>query len=398
MDGRQVMYSQPEKLRVLFIVAALGNGGAEHNVATLLRRLDPKRFSAAVRCVQRRGVIGEQLAAEGYDCTDLGCASRLEAPRAFVLLAHQLRQMRPHVVATFPTNARLIGRTAARAAGVPVVGGWDHGGDSRGRWIDRRCERLLAPVTNCCFAIADSQVPFLVEELGIPRHKIRVVRNGVDTDLYRPRPDGKRDDRLAASLGIALEERVVGIVADLRRQKDHATFLDAGRRVIERVPRTRLLLVGDGPLRRELEDEAARLGLGARAVFAGQRDDVAALLGIMDVSVLSSTNEGLPYAALESMASGVPLVATAVGAVPEMVGDDPTAIIVPPRRPDALADATVALLQDPDRARVIAANARRRVEERYTVAAAVREAEDVFEELVAGARRRRPFQRSTPSR
>jgi glycosyltransferase involved in cell wall biosynthesis len=384
------VHRRPELLRILFVVPALGHGGAEHNVATLLRRMDPDRFRAAVRCVKRPGATGEQLAADGFDCRDLGCVSRLAAPRAFVSLTRQLRQMRPHVVATFPTNAHFVGRAAARAAGVPVVAGWNHScAHLRGRWLDRRCEQLLAPVTDWWFALADSQVPFLVEGLGVPRHKIRIVRNGVDTQVYRPAPNGERDERLAASLGIAPGERIVGIVAHMRSEKDHATFLDAGRRIIGRVPDTRLLLVGDGPLRQELEEQAERLGLGARAIFAGRRDDVSDLLRIMDVSMLSSSSECLPYAALESMASGVPLVATAVGAIPEIVGDEEAAVLVPPGRADALADATVALLQDRARARAIAAGARRRVEARYTVAAAVRDAEEAFEEVVSLASRRR---------
>ena len=299
-------------------------------------------------------------------------------------LVRLMRAFRPHVVITRGLNADVLGRVAATIARVPVVVVWKHNTGHLSRSaLEIVSERVLDPFTDHYFAVAEGQVPYLTGELGWPERKIRVIHNGVDPSAFPYAPQRPRDATLAAGLGIAPDDLVVGILAVFRPEKDHQTFLRAARSVADRVPNARFLLAGDGPGRADLEALTRELGLEDRVVFAGLRSDVAAILGLLDVVVLSSfTIACFPYAILEAMAMGVPAVCTAVGGLPEMIDEGVTGRLVPPKDPTALADGIVDVLSDPERARVMGRAARRRLEDNFTLARSAAQTERVIEEAV----------------
>lgn len=307
-----------------------------------------------------------------------------QAPAALLRLVRLMRSFRPHVVITRGFNADVLGRVAATIARVPVVVLWKHNtGHISRNAAEIISERVLDPFTDRYFAVAEGQVPYLTGDLGWPEGKIRVIHNGVDPAAFPYDPERPRDPALAAELGIAPAEVVVGILAVFREEKDHATFLRAARSVADRVPGARFLLAGDGPGREELEALTRQLGLEDRVIFAGLRSDVAAILALLDVVVLSSfTIECFPYAILEAMAMGVPAVCTAVGGLPEMIEEGVTGRLVPPRDPAALADGIVDVLSDPGRRREMGRAARRRLEENFTLERSAAETERVIEEAV----------------
>jgi glycosyltransferase involved in cell wall biosynthesis len=183
---------------------------------------------------------------------------------------------------------------------------------------------------------------------GLRRH---VVSLGIDLDRFR-----------AAEPALPPNGPVVGTVGRLDEQKAQRVLIDAAPLVLERHPNARFVLVGDGPLRARLEEQARALGVGDAIVFAGARDDVPRWLASFDVFALPSLFEGLCYAVIEAQAAGVPVVATAVGGVRETVVDGVTGIVIPISDPQALAHAILQLLDQPDDARRLAAEAAVRVE------------------------------------
>ena len=290
-------------------------------------------------------------------------------PAALLRLVRIMRAFRPDVVITRGLNADILGRMAATIARVPVVIVWKHntGHIYRGA-LEIVSERALDPFTDRYFAVAEGQVPYLTGELGWPERKIRVIHNGVNPAAFPYAPERPRERGPRVGARHRPGETVVGILAVFRPEKDHETFLRAARIVADRVPGARFLLAGDGPGRAELEDLTHELGLEDRVVFAGLRSDVEAILGLLDVVVLSSfTIECFPYAILEAMAMGVPAVCTAVGGLPEMIEEGVTGRLVPPQRPEALADGIVNVLSDPERARAMGRAARRAAAERFTL-------------------------------
>ena len=166
-------------------------------------------------------------------------------------------------------------------------------------------------------------------------------------------------------------------------------LLEAFAIVVRSAPETRLWIVGDGPLRGNLEDMTKRLGLEDRVVFWGMRSNVPAILRHATIGVNSSRNEGLANAIIECMAARLPVVATTVGGTPELVVDGETGLLVPPNDPRALAEALLALLRSPETARRLGAAGRRRVEEHFTVERMVTETEAVYEALLSNYDRTR---------
>lgn len=368
----------------MFVGPNLRIGGAERHIATLLPMLDRSRFTASVVCIGERGELLDPLEAAGFRVRALH-RGKLGAVLALGQLVREMRRTRPDVVVVRGFNAELLGRVAARLAGVPHSVVWVHNcGDLRPRsLLQRLSERLLQPLTSAYFGVAHGQLPYLTGELGVPEHKIRIIQNGIDPEQFPFTPSPVRDAGLRAELGVGADDVIVGIVAVLRPEKDHATFLRAAKLVAERVPGARFLVVGDGPERDTLTREVTELGISDRVVFTGSRADVARLIALMDVSVLSShTIECFPMALLEAMAIGRPSVCTAVGGIPEMIEEGRTGHVVPARDPQALADRLVGLLEQPARARSMGQAARRRLESEFTLERSVRAAQRQLEETV----------------
>ena len=375
--------SPPDRIRVLFVTPNLGIGGAERHIATLAPALDPDRFEVRVVCIKEEGPLFGDVVRAGVPALSLGSGTR-HAPTALLRLVRIMRRFRPDAVITRGLNADILGRTAATIARVPAVILWKH---NTGH-IDRSAlevvsERLLDPVTDRYFAVAYGQVPYLTGDLGWPERKIRVIHNGVDPGAFPYAPLAGERPAAAAGLGIQPGDRVVGILAVFRPEKDHATFLRAARIVADRIPAARFVLAGDGPGRDELEALTRELGLEERVVFAGLRSDVEDVLASLDVVVLSSfTIECFPYAILEAMAMGVPAVCTAVGGLPEMIEDGVTGRLVPPKDPAALAEGIIDVLSDEDRRRAMGVAARERLERNFTLERSAAAAGDMIAEAV----------------
>jgi glycosyltransferase involved in cell wall biosynthesis len=380
-------------LRVLFVVPDLTVGGAERHVVTLLPAMDPARFAPSVLCINQEGPLFAELAATGVPARALGHpkGDPKGLLRGFGQLVAHLRRERPDVVVMRGSNAETLGRFAAMLAGVPRTVVWVHNcGTAASRPPARRlADRLLGPATSAYYGLARGQVPYLVDELGYPRDKIRLVHNGVDPATYPFVPVPQRKAALAAELGIASGEPVAGIVAAVRPEKDHATFLRAAKQVLATVPNARFLVIGRGRHDEDLERVRAladELGIAQRVVFTGRRADVGDLVALMDVFCLTSyTVECFPISLLEAMAIGRAAVCTAVGGIPDMIDDGVTGYVVPPRDPTALARRLAELLGDPARAEKMGRAARDRLEERFTLASSVREAQWAIEET-AGRR------------
>ncbi|MHB8339846.1 MAG: glycosyltransferase, partial [Mycobacteriales bacterium] len=325
-------------IRVVFVTPDLRAGGAERHIATVLPALDRYRFETRVVCLRGKGPLFGELAATAVQVDSLEVGQgRAALLRAVIGLTRELRRHRPQVVMTASFSAGVVGRLAARLAGVPAVITWKHNCGHLGRHgvTDRWGERVLGRFTSRYLGVCYGQVPYLVDYLRLDPAKVRVVHNSIPLP-EPPVPAAVRAMREA--LDIPPLAPVVGLVSVLREEKDPATMLRAFRLVVEALPSAVLLVAGDGPLRPAMEALAGSLGLSARVRFLGHRSDVAALLGAVDVVALTSfTIECFPYAILEAMAAGKPAVCTAVGGLPEMVEDGSTGFLVPPRSPVLLA-------------------------------------------------------------
>jgi glycosyltransferase involved in cell wall biosynthesis len=214
---------------------------------------------------------------------------------------------------------------------------------------------------------------------GVRRDSIRVIDNGIDTKRFMGNgaPSGLR-----ASLGIPCDAQVVGTIGSLTREKGHTCLIRAVPRVLERFPSAYFLVIGDGPERDILAGEAEKLGIRERIVFTGSRTDIPHLLKVMDLFAFPSLLEGLPMALLEAQAAGVPTVATTVGAIPRVIVDGVTGLLVPPGNPATIADSISRLLENPDAARAMAAAGVERVRDTFSADVMARKYLDLYREIL----------------
>jgi glycosyltransferase involved in cell wall biosynthesis len=281
-----------------------------------------------------------------------------------------------HLLHLHGYGATTFGRMVAAVRRLPAIL-HEHANLTDTPWYQKIADRALEPYTDLALAVSRSTADFVVHARQIPASKVRVVYLGVPLEEFsRPRTG----DEIAIArqeLGIQSGEFAVGTVTRLHESKGNSFLIAAAARVLAARPRTRFFLVGEGPLRAELERQAADLGLGDRFVFAGFRRDVARTLSAFDLNVFPSLWEGTPLTAFEALAMGKPIVATDADGLVDILADGRDAAIVPKRNVDALADRIVWAIDHPAECTRLGAAARESGR-RYDISAFVQKMERLY--------------------
>jgi glycosyltransferase involved in cell wall biosynthesis len=340
-------------------------GGTERQMIELIRGLDRTRFEVHAVCLNREGAWlarAESVAPVTEFFVKGGLARRATLARAMEF-TRWCRERRIEVVQTCDFYANAFALPAAALANVPVrIGSRRELAPDKTNaqlWLQRQAYRCAhAVVANSSAAAA------LLRREGISGARIRVIPNGVAGGSH-----ARREWRPI---------RALLTVANLRREKAHEILLDAVARLAPAHPDLRVRVAGDGPRAAELRALAATLGIADRVSFLGHRDDVDALLAEADVFVLPSRSEAFPNSVVEAMAAGLPVVATTVGGLPELVQPGRTGLLVPPDDGAALARAIASLIAHPERARALGDTARETVARRYSFDRMVRAFERLY--------------------
>lgn len=365
------------KLNVVQMVDVTGRGGAEKALVDLAVRLDRSRFNVTVVATRATGNYQPLLDAAGVRTLVVERASRWESHKMLGLVRFMRREP-VHILHTHLFGANTWGRVLGRLAGVPVIIAHEHWSSKARRevWVDR----LLYRLTDRILVPSHASKQLVMEMEGIPARYIDVTYNGVDIEQFKP---GAEAAAVRQELGLGPQDVVIGTVGRLSADKGGQDDLLWAANEI-RHPHVKLLVVGDGPLRPDLEKYATELGMldTQAAIFTGTRNDVARLLSAMDIFVLPSHKEALPIAVLEAMAMCLPVVATRVGGVPEVVEDGSTGLLVEPGDRPALRDALARLVCDRDFASSLGASGQARVRAQFTVDMMVEHVEELYERLM----------------
>jgi glycosyltransferase involved in cell wall biosynthesis/predicted ATP-grasp superfamily ATP-dependent carboligase len=393
MSSQARMHSNPrEAVKLMKFVSLFAVGGTERQFVNLALSLEPSRFAVHFGCLRRWGQLLEPIEERGIPVFDYRVFTfrNLHAARAQLQLARDIRHHGIQIVHTYNFYANVFAIPAARLAGVRVIASIRDMGVYLSP-TQKRVQRLVCRLADQIVVNANAIKQWLVDD-GWSGDRIAVIPNGLDFSRFELM---ERTAMLHKEFELPPDAKLVGVVGRLVPLKGLEDFLRAAALVAMRFPSARFVIVGDevfatrgqdiqrdGGYTRSLMEQAVQLGIGDRVVFTGFRSDIERLLPELTVSVQPSLSEGLSNTLLESMAAGVPVVATSVGGAVEVVQDGENALLVPPANPELLAHAICRLLHDPAFAADLGHAGRRSVTERFSMKRMVEATSSLYDSLL----------------
>ena len=391
-------------IRICRVIARINGGGTAVHLQNLAANLDRSRYVQVTICgrVSPGEIdVSDDLRKAGLDIISFPSLQREIRLVPDLITLYRLiaffREWKPDIVETHTAKAGTLGRLAARIAGVPTRIHVFHGHVFDGFFSVKRArtflqlERWLATQTTRIIALGEHQrTDLLSRGVGVDSQVVSIPL-GFDLQRFssiplfasRSHPTGLRHE-LGISHGDRATVPVIGMIARLVPTKAHEVFLDAAQLVLEEIPGARFVIVGDGNQRSRLEALANQLLPHNSFKFLGWRTDTPALFSEIDLVMHTSDSEGMPVSIIEALASGVPVVATNVGGIPDLIRDGVNGHVVPPRDSNAVARAALAILRDPDRRASMAAAARASVVPEYEVDTLVARMDRLYREIVTG--------------
>jgi len=365
--NRQRLPRHPGAISLMKVLTTYAKGGTEGQVLSLARSLDPRTFDLHSACLKKGGDILEDFERLGIPISEFRIRNLYE-PRTWMQqlrFADHLRANRIQIVHSYNFYANTFAVPAARMAGAPVVIASIRDCGVYLSTAQRLVQKWVCGMADRVLVNADSIRQWLVDQ-GYDAGKIAVIKNGVDAALFaNPKPGSLRRE-----LGIPASAPIIAMIARLNPQKGLDEFIRAAAQIHRTHSEVRFLILGanlryvdgayvdDTRYRGQLQQLAAELGVADRVVFAGHRTDIPEVLADTAISVLPSHSEGLSNSLLESMAAGVPTVATDAGGNVELVKDGVNGILIPVKSPPHLAHACTRLLDDPQLARRLGQSAK----------------------------------------
>jgi len=352
-----------KKIRVTHLSIGLEWGGAEILMADLLRRLDRARFEVNVVVLQKDGPVGDVLRQAGIPVTTLNAADRWD-PRAYFRLKRYLAKEKPDIVHAHLLRANLL---ACLTRDDHAVVWHDH---ATGEWLspmERFLERTLIVRSDAVIAASKNVRDRLSKRVPLIEGRLHTLPNAVDLQRWKSCAPVKKDSPIVGFVG-RLDERFKGISFLLKSIVPLKAVL----------PNVKLVIVGGGKDESSLKDLCGNLGIMDSVVFMGPRGDVQNILPTFDVLALPSLSEGFGIVLLEAMAASLPVVASRVGGIPEVVVDQETGLLVPPADSMALSAALETLLKDPEKGKRMGQKGLERVKSLYDLGSILPKLEQIY--------------------
>ena len=380
--------------KIMFVIDTLEVGGAERSLLEIASRFDPNRFEPVVCSVYRGSTLKNEFEAAGIRVTELGLAGKYQFPTAWLRLKRLAKDERPSLIHTMLFRADQIGRTVGRWLGIPVISSlvnvpYDpvrlEANPNLSRWkvgtfrlidsISARCVTRFHAVSN---AVRDSNC----RRLGVATERVTVIPRGRTLPESRACFNG-RLQQLRSSLELAGCYPVILNVGRLIGQKAQTDLIRAMPRIVQEFPKSRLLIAGEGSLRKELEQQIEQQRLTGCVHLLGNRPDVGDLLQLADCFAFPSCYEGLPGAVVEAMLAGRPIVATDIPMIRDMIEDQMSGLLVPPQDPESLAAGIVRIARDRTLANNLAQAAETNARERFNMDRVVAQTEALYDQVLS---------------
>jgi glycosyltransferase involved in cell wall biosynthesis len=370
-------------INIAYIIDGLGMGGAERLMIPILKHLDRKRFNPRICALQSKGdnPLAEDIRALGAPVDEL-TIPYLRDLNAIPRLRNYLHEHGIALVHTQLEFSNILGNIAAKSLRLPSVCTVhvlpSDGARARSKlhqqaeWLALKyfCDRVLT--------VSEDTRQSYIARSGIPARKLTALHNGIDFSPYLCLDSSLVRASVRDEFRIPQDAHLIVTVAVLRPPKGIDRMLQAMPAVLEALPNTYYLIVGDGAHRQELENETKRLNLTGIVLFAGMRKDIPRLLVASDLFVLPTLTEALPTVLAEAMAARLPIIASAVGGIPEMVTDGDNGFLVPPSQPSELSRACLAVLSSEPTRRRMSENGWQVVNQKFKIENQVRQLEQIY--------------------
>jgi len=366
-------------IKIMHILHTLGTAGLQKGVVNIANQLNSNGFEISICCLEESGTFEKRLN-PGTKVFVMNKPPGIDYTLP-LRLAKLFRREKTMIVHTHSVGTYLYGAIGAKLAWMPRIIHGEHGDlhqPSGSRPIDINIRRYLSHITDVIHTVSADLKNSLVRMTGIKPEKIVTILNGVELDKFKI----AQNPQLRKILGIGMKDLVIGTVSRLSPVKNFELLIQ----VIPEINHTglypKVLFVGDGPSRPNLESLTKQYGLEKQIIFLGDRSDVPDLLNVMDIFILTSFSEGLSNSIMEAMAAGLPVVATNVGGNPELVIHNETGFLFPSQDASILAQQIIELTNDPEKRHRMGLAGRKRMEEFFTLEKMIRNYENLYRSVL----------------
>lgn len=370
----------PQKIKVLFLYWHLDYGGAEVGLLTTLRHINRERFQCTVLCMEKKGPIGEEIERLGIKVIYLNSTPRLFNIILMWKVFCTLCKLEVDILHTSLFYANFFGRIAALTRKIPIIIT-----EERSMYYEKNIyhvwiDRLLARFTDKIIVCSMSVLNFTMMQEKIPFEKFYLIYNGVDEEIFSI---SSAKLELRRRYGFSEDQFIIGTVGSIIPKKGHRFLIEAAKCFCAQIPNSKILIVGEGVIKKELEELVQKENLTDFFVFMGARKDIPELMKIMDVFVLSSLQEGFPRVLVEAMYMGLPVIASSVSGVPELILDGESGFLVPPGNSKSICEKILVLNSNNDLRSKMGTKARERIQEHFLSKHYLNKLEALYDDLVA---------------
>ena len=331
------------KLKIVFVFVHLNYGGAEVGLLTTLKNIDRNRFVCTILSIEKKGLIGLEIERLGFKVLYLDDSARLFNLRLIGKIIRILDKEKPDILHTSLFYANFFGRLAAlfRRPSVVII-------EERSMYTEKRfyhifCDRILSTFTDKIIVCSNSVLEFTIKQEKIKKEKFYLIYNVPDTERF---DISYTKRQVRAKYGFSNESFIIGMVGSVIPKKGHRFLIDAANKLSKQIPELKILVVGDGESKQALLSKVKAFGLQDKVIFLGVREDIPALMKIMDVFVLPSLQEGFPRTLLEAMYIELPVIATNISGIPEIVVNGENGLLIPPEDSKAIESCVSILYRD----------------------------------------------------
>lgn len=372
------------KTRILYLTVHLRYGGAEVGLLTTLKNIDRSRYDCSVVSIEPAGEIGRRIEKLGYEVIYLNSSATLFNIALIWRIAGIMRKKKPDILHASLFYANYFGRMAALFSRPGSIVTEERSMYTEKRFYHILIDRMLSAVTDSIIVCSNAVLEFTAIQERISKDKFRLIYNSVDSDAFNI---NDTRESVRGENGFSKDDFIIGTIGSLIPKKGHEFLVEAVARIQASTPNLKLMLVGDGSARGELEELVRSRGLNSRTVFLGWRSDIPRLMKSMDVFVLPSLQEGFPRTIVEAMYAGLPVIASRIGGIPEIVTDGQNGFLSEPGDAGSIAKNIESLSVDKRLRERLGANARAGIISSYLPVHYMSQLEALYGELAESSKR-----------